>query len=86
MAAGSRPVNPSPIIRVVPRPGAAAVGAVAMTALGPDPSVLDTALLGRSPSGSGSPTPVALHTDGATAATVQARISPALGRARTAVL
>ena len=76
MAAGFRPANGPPFLRVVPGPGGAAVGTVAMTALVPGPNRQDAAWLGGSTNGSGSPKPVTIRAAEATTVVGQTRLVP----------
>ena len=83
MAAGFRPANGPPILRVVPRPGVAAVDTVAMTALVAGPNRQDAAWLGGSTNGSGSPKPVTIRAAEATTVVGQTRPVPVRARSAT---
>jgi hypothetical protein len=84
-AIASCPADPSRIIRNVPKAGGAAVATVAMTPLDLDATAHDAALIGESPSGSGSPKRVTIRANEATA-DPPSRARPVLDRARMAVL
>jgi hypothetical protein len=79
-------VNPSPIIRVVPRRGGAAVGTVAIAPIEVDSMARAGALIGPSSSGPGSSKRVGSRGNGVSLGAVEGRTGPRAGRSRTAAL